>query len=245
MVRSPLEGGALVSEPKFTGIWIPAAVFNANQLTTSAKLLYGVVAGLDGDDGCFASNAYLQRLLGVSERGVQVLLMELEQFGLIARANENGRRVIRTVEAIALGSVKGKYPMNMGGEENCGGEVQKTAGEGCRKLHPYNKDDNKEDKDTRKREPKSPDFMLTKQPAHMAVPEFSAAWHRWLQYAFPKKKVPYLTYVGQLEFLNAMTAAEAVESIETSIRNGWKGLFPPRKGRPAAKALTKKDHDEF
>jgi hypothetical protein len=87
--------------------------------------------------------------------------------------------------------------------------------------------------------------MLTQQPAHMTVPEFSAAWHRWVQYAFPKRKVPYLTYVGQLEFLNAMTAAEAVESIETSIRNGWKGLFPTRKGRPAAKALTKKDHDEF
>ena len=234
MVRSPLERGALVSEPKFTGIWIPAAVFNNKNLTTSAKLLYGVVAGLDGDDGCYASNAYLQRLLGVSERGVQVLLAELDAVGIIQRGEVEGRRIIRTVESIALG-----------GAEICGGGVQKTAGEGCRKLHPYNKDDNKEDKDTRKREPKSPDFMLTQQPAHMTVPEFSAAWHRWVQYAFPKRKVPYLTYVGQLEFLNAMTAAEAVESIETSIRNGWKGLFPPRKGRPAAKALTKKDHDEF
>jgi hypothetical protein len=234
-----------MSEPKFTGVWIPAAVFNANQMTTSAKLLYGVVAGLDGDDGCYASNAYLQRLLGVSERGVQVLLMELEQFGLIVRAQENGRRVIRTVEAIALGSVKGQYPLNMGGEENCGGEVQKTAGAPRRKLHPYNKEDNKEDKDTKGRAPKTPDFMLTQQPAHMTVPEFSAAWHRWVQYAFPKRKVPYMTYVGQLEFLNAMSAADAIESIETSIRNGWKGLFPARKGKMPTKALTKKDHDEF
>jgi biotin operon repressor len=105
-----------MSQPKFTGVWIPAAVFNADQLTTSAKLLYGVVAGLDGDDGCYASNAYLQRLLGVSERGVQVLLMELEQFGLIVRAQEDGRRVIRTVEAMALGKCPG---INRGGAENC------------------------------------------------------------------------------------------------------------------------------
>ena len=234
-----------MSELKFTGIWIPAAVFKANQLTTSAKLLYGVVAGLDGDDGCYASNGYLQRLLGVSERGVQVLLMELEQFGLIVRAQEDGRRVIRTVEAIAIATANGEFPMNMGGEENCGEGVKKTAGAPRRKLHPYNKVDNKEDKDTKAKGVKTPDFMLTQQPAHMTVPEFSAAWHRWLQYAFPKRKVPYLTYMGQLEFLNAMSAADAIECIETSIRNGWKGLFPIRKGKPSTKALTKKDHDEF
>lgn len=236
-----------MSEPKFTGIWIPAAVFNANQVTTSAKLLYGVVAGLDGDDGCYASNAYLQRLLGVSERGVQVLLMELEQFGLIVRAQENGRRVIRTVEAVALATAKGEFPMNVdkGGEENCGGGVKKTAGAPRRKLHPYNKEDNKEDTDTKASKAKTPDFMLTQQPAHMTVPEFSAAWHRWLSYAFPKRKVPYLTFHAQLTFLNAMSAEDAIESIEASIRNGWKGLFPPRKGKAATKALTKKDHDEF
>jgi hypothetical protein len=108
VVYSPLERGALVSEPKFTGIWIPAAVFNNKNLTTSAKLLYGVVAGLDGDDGCYASNAYLQRLLGVSERGVQVLLAELDAVGIIQRGEVDGRRIIRTVESIALG-----------GAENC------------------------------------------------------------------------------------------------------------------------------
>jgi hypothetical protein len=223
-----------MSEPKFTGVWIPAAVFNNKNLTTSAKLLYGVVAGLDGDDGCYASNAYLQRLLGVSERGVQVLLAELDAIGIIQRAEVEGRRIIRTVESIALG-----------GAENCGGGVQKTAGGPRRKLHPYNKDDNKEDKIQGDRVQKTPDFMLTQQPAHMSVPEFSAAWHRWVLYAFPKRKVPYLTYVGQLQFLNAMSAMDAVECIETSIRNGWRGLFPVRKGKTPTKALTKKDHDEF
>jgi len=234
-----------MNQPKFTGIWIPAAVFNANQVTTSAKLLYGVVAGLDGDDGCYASNAYLQRLLGVSERGVQVLLMELEQFGLIVRAQENGRRIIRTVEAIALENANGKYPMHMGGEENCGGGMKKTAGEGCRKLHPYSKEDNKEDKDTKGRKAKTPDFMLTQQPIHMKVPEFAAAWVRWSEYAYPKKKVPYMTYVGQVDFLNKMTPDEAVECIEQSIRNGWKGLFPVRKSKQQTKPLTKNDHEQF
>jgi len=223
-----------MSEPKFTGVWIPAAVFNNKNLSTSAKLLYGVVAGLDGEDGCYASNAYLQRVLDASERGVQGLLTELDAIGIIKRFEIDGRRIIRTVESIALG-----------GAENCGGGVQKTAGGPRKKLHPYNKEDNKEDKIQGERASKMPDFMLTQQPAHMTIPEFSAAWHRWVQYAFAKRKVPYLTYIGQLEFLNAMTAAEAVESIETSIRNGWRGLFPVRKGKTTTKALTKKDHDEF
>jgi hypothetical protein len=223
-----------VSQPKFTGIWIPAGVFNNNNLTTSAKLLYGVVAGLDGDDGCYASNAYLQRLLGVSERGVQVLLSELDAAGIIQRAEVDGRRIIRTVESIALG-----------GAEICGGGMKKSAGEGCRKLHPYNKDDNKEDKIPKGRVAKSPDFMLTQQPIHMKVPEFAAAWVRWAEYAYPKKKVPYMTYMGQVDFLNKMTPDEAVECIEQSIRNGWKGLFPVRKSKHQTKALTKNDHEQF
>jgi hypothetical protein len=223
-----------MSQPKFTGIWIPSAVFNNNNLTTSAKLLYGVVAGLDGDDGCYASNAYLQRLLGVSERGVQVLLSELDNAGIIQRAEVDGRRIIRTVESIALG-----------GAENCGGGMKKSAGEGCRKLHPYNKDDNKEDKIQKGRVSKAPDFMLTQQPMHMGVKEFAAAWGRWAEYAYPKKKVPYMTYVGQVEFLNKMSPEEAVECIEQSIRNGWRGLFPVRKSKHQTKALTKNDHEQF
>lgn len=223
-----------MSQPKFTGIWIPSAVFNNKNLSTSAKLLYGVVAGLDGDDGCYASNAYLQRLLGVSERGVQALLSELDAIGIIQRAEVEGRRIIRTVESIALG-----------GAEICGGGMKKSAGEGCRKLHPYNKVDNKEEKIQGGRVSKTPDFMLTQQPTHMGVPAFAAAWVRWAEYAYPKKKVPYMTYVGQVDFLNKMTPEEAVECIEQSIRNGWKGLFPSRKSKHQTKALTKDDHEQF
>ena len=91
-----------MDRPKFTGVWIPAQVFQTEELSNTAKLLYGVVAGLDGEDGCYATNAYLQASLRQGERAIQVVLKQLEDAGLIVREEINGKRIIRTVEGIAL-----------------------------------------------------------------------------------------------------------------------------------------------
>jgi hypothetical protein len=116
---------------------------------------------------------------------------------------------------------------------------------GCRKLHPDRIVDRIDDKDTKGRGSKTNDFMLTKTPKHVGNPEFCKMWNDWLRYAFGKKKVPYLTYVGQVDFLDAMPVDEAIESMGQSIRNGWRGLFPVRKGKAHTKPLTQKDHEQF
>jgi len=65
-----------VSEPKFTGIWIPAIVLTY-PISITAKVCFGVVDGLDNEDGCFASNAYLQNHLQLEKRQLQNILKEL------------------------------------------------------------------------------------------------------------------------------------------------------------------------
>jgi hypothetical protein len=91
-----------MSEPKFTGVWIPASVFQTPTISLTAKVVYGVVDALDNEEGCFASNAYLSRHLGLSVRQLQTILSELEDAKLILRVACEGRRVIRTVEKVAL-----------------------------------------------------------------------------------------------------------------------------------------------
>jgi hypothetical protein len=91
-----------MSEPKFTGVWIPAGVFQTPTISLTAKVVYGVVDALDNEEGCFASNAYLSRHLGLSVRQLQTILSELEDARLIRRVACEGHRVIRTVEKVAL-----------------------------------------------------------------------------------------------------------------------------------------------
>lgn len=232
---------------KFTGIWIPAKVFQSD-LSMSAKLLYGAVAGLDGEEGCYASNAYLQRLLGLKERAIQGVLKELDDAGLITRDEINGKRIIRTVESIALGGCK-----------KLRGEVQETAGEGCKKMHPYSKDDNKEYRDTKGQPmkvtlvPSVPAKDLIKQNIPWSSPlpfqseAFSEAWASWIDYRKEiKKPIKETTMKAQWKEFQKWGEQKSIISIEMSIKNGWQGLFEPARSQGGnTSVLTSKDHDEF
>ena len=91
-----------MSEPKFTGVWISSAIFQTPSISITAKVVYGVLESLDNDAGCFASNAYLSKHLGLEVRQVQNILADLETAGLITRVEETGRRIIRTIERVAV-----------------------------------------------------------------------------------------------------------------------------------------------
>jgi hypothetical protein len=218
-----------MSEPKFTGVWIPAVVFQSSELSNAAKLLYGVVAGLDGEDGCYASNAYLQRSLNASERAIQLLLKQLEDAGLVVREEINGKRIIRTVEGIALGGCK-----------KLRGGMQKSSGEGCKKLHPYNKEYNKEDKDTRANAP-----WVVKLPFESEA--FSKAWLSWIAYRKEiKKPIKESTIKAQWGEFAKWGEQKSIIAIQQSITHGWQGLFEPARSVGGnTNTLTSKDHDSF
>lgn len=144
-----------MDEPKFTGVWIPAGVFQTTTVSITAKVVYGVVDALDNDDGCFASNAYLSRHLGLGERQIRNILQELEDARLITRVVHDGRRVIRTVEKVALNNAlsDAQVTRTEGAAKNCLGGRKNIATGGGKKLPPYNKEDNKGDIDTKSRMP--------------------------------------------------------------------------------------------
>ncbi len=59
---------------------------------------------------------------------------------------------------------------------------------------------------------------------------FAAAWDRWIAYRREAKKPAWkpVTVKSQLAQLATWGEAQAIASIEASIRNGWSGLFEPK-----------------
>lgn len=231
-----------MSEPKFTGVWIPAGVFQTTTVSITAKVVYGVVDALDNEVGCFASNAYLSRHLGLSVRQLQTILSELETANLIRRVDTGGRRVIRTVEKVALSNAlaDAQVTRSEGGAENCTGGVKKTAGGGCGKPHTYIKEDNKEDKDT-----KAQVSWTVELPFESEA--FSKAWLSWINYRKEiKKPIKESTIKAQWEEFKKWGEQKSIIAIQQSILNGWQGLFEPaRTVGGNTKTLTSKDHDSF
>jgi hypothetical protein len=223
-----------MSEPKFTGVWIPAGVFQHTTLSITAKVVYGVVEALDNDDGCFASNAYLSRHLGLSVRQLQNVIKELDDANLITRVEQEGRRVIRTVEKMAIVNA-------LGDAVNCTGGVKKTARGGCNKLHTYNKEDNKGDKDTVQQQ-----IWITRLP--FGSEAFLKAWRSWVVYRKEMKKTLTDSSVqAQCKEFVLWGEAKSIASIEQSIKQGWQGLFEPKQvsGKGNTNVLTARDHEAF
>ena len=92
-----------MSEPKFTGVWIPAAIFQTPTISITAKVVYGVLESLDNEGGCFASNAYLSKHLGLEERQVRNLLADLEAAaGLVWPDLKAGKGILLVPDELML-----------------------------------------------------------------------------------------------------------------------------------------------
>ena len=232
-----------MSEPKFTGVWIPASIFQTPTISITAKVVYGVLESLDNEGGCFASNAYLSKHLGLEVRSVQLILADLEVAGLIKRSEDpNGRRIIRTIERVAV--TKALADGQVTRSEGCNklqGGMQKTTGGGCKKLHTYNKEDNKGDKDTVQQQ-----GWIVRLP--FGSEAFINAWKSWVVYRKEmKKKLTDSSVTAQCREFALWGEQKSIESIEQSIKQGWQGLFEPNKkfGAKTSKALTSDDHSAF
>lgn len=70
----------------------PKCVLEDRNIPFSAKVLYGHLNRLQGDDGCWASNKYLAELLGVSIRSIQNIISSLEDNGLIRVEREDNQK---------------------------------------------------------------------------------------------------------------------------------------------------------
>lgn len=130
---------------------IPSEILSSKELSSSAKLLVGVLVSLSNKTGyCFASNQYISEVLGVSLVYVRALIKELEDKKIIEREisskvnKELGHRTIKILDLKLLkqDSDKKKEPMGVLPEYQGGATI--VSGGVIPEYHHNIRDNNKE-----------------------------------------------------------------------------------------------------
>jgi hypothetical protein len=117
-------------------------------------------------------------------------------------------------------------------------------------MHPYNKVDNKVDKDTKELMApvvKELDNIPWSSPLPFESEEFSKAWKSWIKYRKEiKKPIKESTITAQWAEFAKWGEQKSIIAIQQSITHGWHGLFEPARSQGGnTKPLTSKDHDSF
>ena len=220
-----------MTNKSYAGVFIPREVLLDADISASGKIIFAIIQSLDNDKGCFASNLYIGKMLGLSESSVRSSMQDLEKKNYIVRTmDEVGNRTIRTCTTISLANTQQKT----GGTpaENCHPPQQKTG--------TYSNNDNNSDNKEKI------------EPIKRCLPhgeEFAKAWEEWIVYRKQlKKPLTPLTISHQLINLSKTTEQNAVNAINKSIHNGWISIFTDTGTNSkygAKQALTAKDHESF
>lgn len=78
-------------QPGFTGVWIPAQIYEDKRLNSTDRDLYAQIAGFK--NGCWVKSSILQERVGVSERTFQASCRKLKEYGYIDYKRMFGRMV--------------------------------------------------------------------------------------------------------------------------------------------------------
>jgi len=82
------------NELRIKGVWIPGEVAFNPELPYSDKFLFFWINSLDNERGCFASNDYLGRLMGIKPKSISRSITRLKNLGYITQINFDGRKRI-------------------------------------------------------------------------------------------------------------------------------------------------------
>lgn len=122
-------------ERVFKGIWIPAEIWENDQLSWNEKILLMEIDSFTAKGKeCFFSNAFIQEMFGVTDRTAQIYMKHLIDSGFVRVIRFDGR--LRYVESNLQGGneIRGRE------EENFGADTKKTSGQTRNNLrHTNNK----------------------------------------------------------------------------------------------------------
>jgi biotin operon repressor len=225
MTHSPTTNDKIT----FGGVYIPREVFNSD-ISPMAKLLYGVIQCLDGNNGCYASNAYLAEACGISESTVKDHIASLvDNKFVFRREGDNGYRILTTFSSLGL-----TKPQMKGAEKSA--TPSRNSGSPLAEKSATNRQENNTESKTD-----------TKETVHV-LPHggsFRQAWDSWMAYRKEKKKpMTDRTIDMQLNDLRVLTEAQAIATINQSIKQGWVGLFALQGSfKQAGHVTTKAQHN--
>lgn len=65
-------------EKTFEGLWIPTNILSNQNLTANEKLVLSIIKALDKGKGCYASNKYIAKLIGLEQRSMSKIIKSLK-----------------------------------------------------------------------------------------------------------------------------------------------------------------------
>lgn len=126
---------------KFTGIWIPAEIWEDDKLLPLARVLYGEIASY-GKSGCWVKTEELRQPLGVSAKTFQKLCKQLKDNGYISEQRRFGR-IVRTT-TLGFQSSKQKLHQSKNYRDERGKIYRDEQGNDCAVQLEYTKEYTKE-----------------------------------------------------------------------------------------------------
>lgn len=70
-------------------ILIPQKILQLRDLSPNGKILLGVIYSLDNEDGCYASNSYLSKIISISAASCSIIIGKLSEAGYIKTSYEH------------------------------------------------------------------------------------------------------------------------------------------------------------
>lgn len=206
------------SHSHFPGVFVPREVLLNERLTSTEKMLFGIIQSLDNERGCYASNGYLGKMLGVGQETIRQGIQNLEEQGLVSRISSESGRTVRTVSTLSFTQPPKK--ICTAPQENLHPPTEKS-------VHIVI------DNSNRDKERELPYGSM-----------FATAWNNWVEYRRQRKKpLTKMTIDKQVQSLATIGETRAIAVINMSIERGWLGLFPDAVKN--TNGLSAHDHNAF
>lgn len=192
---------------------VPRVIAVRTDLTSSDKLLTGVLATRAGENGhSWPSITKLARDTGMSRRGVIKSLQRLATAGFVV-VEGGGKGTVNDYRLTLPTSEQGALVNKVRQCTECTATSEQSAPQLVNKVHP-------------KRKGKRKGKRTTPLPPRLDCPDFRKAWADWAQHrAEIRKPLTPTTASRQLKKLAKYDPATAVAMLEQSIERGWAGLF--------------------
>jgi hypothetical protein len=85
----------------FKGLWVPKEIWLLEDLTITERLFLAEIAALDGENGCYASNAHFSEMFNLSKNRCTEIIKSIEQKGYITvNLKIKGQQVLSRILAI-------------------------------------------------------------------------------------------------------------------------------------------------
>lgn len=90
----------------FKGIWVERKIWTDNTISCVEKCILLEIDSLDGEDGCFATNAHFQEFFGISPATVTRSIKKLEEKGMIHVTYNTSKKGMMRVINLTGGSTQ-------------------------------------------------------------------------------------------------------------------------------------------